>query len=271
VLTSLRRLFAPRTADIPEELWQAQLRAMPWLGLHDDADRAALRALCAGFLGEKSISGAAGLDVTAAMQLHIAAQACVPILRLGLAWYRGWSGVVVYPATFRVRRQVHEADGLVQDFDEELAGEAWDGGPVVLSWEDARDGTAGGATPGANVVIHEFAHKIDLLDGAADGIPPLDPRWHAGLDRAEWTSTLEDAYERFCAELELVDEAIPAHIDPDSPAARRYYAHLPLDPYAGTDSAEFFAVSSEAFFLHPAPLAAAFPAWHTLLQRFYRP
>lgn len=267
VLDRMRRLFAPRLPQIPEDLWQAQLRAMPWLPSRDETELATLRGLCAGFLGEKSITGAAGLEVTAAMQLHIAAQACVPILRLGPAWYRGWSGVVVYPATFRVRRRVHDADGLVQEIDAELAGEAWDGGPVVLSWEDAR----ADAAAGANVVIHEFAHKIDLLDGAADGVPPLDARLHAGLDRAAWEQTLEDAFERFCAELDLVDAAIPANVDPESAAADPYYAHLPLDPYAGTDPGEFFAVSSEAFFLAPDPLAAAFPAWHALLQRFYRP
>lgn len=271
MLPSLRRLLYPRSAvarrpEIPDALWLDQLQAMPWLRL-DETERGALRDACAGFLGGKSITGAAGLEITTAMQLHIAAQACVPILRLGLHWYRGWSGIVVYPATFRVRRVVPDADGLVQEVDAELAGEAWDGGPVVLSWADA----SGDAPFGGNVVIHEFAHKIDLLDGEPDGIPPFDARLHAGLDRATWAQTLEDAYERFCAELDLVDAAIPPDVDPESAAAEPYYAHLPLDPYAGTDPGEFFAVSSEAFFLRPAPLAAAFPAWHDLLQRFYRP
>jgi len=227
-----------------------------------------LRNLSARLLREKSMTGAAGLVLTEPMQLHIAAQACVPIVRLGMHWYRGWSGIVIYPASFRVRRHVQAPDGIVQEFDAELTGEAWDGGPVVLSWEDA---APGGARSAGNVVIHEFAHKIDLLDGEADGIPPLDARLHLGLDRRHWRDVLEDAYERFCAELDLVDTEIPPDVDPESSAGDAYYAHLPLDPYGATDPGEFFAVSSEAFFLNPEPLALAFPQWHELLRRFYRP
>jgi Mlc titration factor MtfA (ptsG expression regulator) len=266
----LRKRWSGGGVDIPEELWRAELRALPWLDGWDAAERAGLRELCAGFLAQKQMTGVAGLELSAAMQLHIAAQACVPISRLGLAWYRGWSGVVVYPAAFRVQREQPDADGLVQAIDAELTGEAWDGGPVVLSWEDAA-GPPGAAGGSYNVVVHEFAHKIDLLDGVADGVPPLDPRLHAGLQRARWAQVLEDAFERFCAELDLVDAAVPADVDPESAAGERYYANLPLDPYAGTDPGEFFAVSSEAFFLQPAPLAAAFPHWHELLHRFYRP
>ena len=67
------------------------------------------------------------------MELHIAAQACIPVLHLGLGWYRGWSGIVVYPASFRVRRKIQEENGVVHELNMDLSGEAWKGGPVVLS------------------------------------------------------------------------------------------------------------------------------------------
>ncbi len=232
------------------------------------SDLPLLRERCAHFLAEKSMVGVRGLELSAPMQLLIAIQACLPVLQLGLSWYRGWSGIIVYPARFRVRREVPDEDGLVHELDAELSGEAWDGGPVVLSWEDADAAKAGSSV---NVVIHEFAHKIDLLDGAADGTPPFDARLHPGLARGHWQGVLDDAYERFCAGLELLESEIPADVDPDSDQADPYYARLPLDPYAATDPAEFFAVSSEAYFLGPQVIEAAFPQWYGLLRRFYRP
>jgi Mlc titration factor MtfA (ptsG expression regulator) len=270
--------MAPRAASIPQHLWAAQLHRFPQLLRLPAPAREQLRTLCGQFLGQKSMAGAAGLELTAAMELHIAAQACLPILNLGLGWYRGWQGIVVYPAQFRVRRRVQEDNGLEHEFDATLAGEAWYGGPVVLSWQDSKPGAqrprdaaeAANGTMAGNVVIHEFAHTLDLLDGSADGVPPLDRRLHAGLDPAHWARVLDDAYERFCAELDLIDSEVPADVDPDSVAAEPYYARLPLDPYAATDPAEFFAVSSEALFVQADALQAAFPEWHSLLCRFYR-
>jgi Mlc titration factor MtfA (ptsG expression regulator) len=274
MLASLRNFLGGRAPPIPEPLWEAQLRVLPLLARWNAQELHALRELSSRFLGQKSMTGAAGLELSPAMQLHIAVQACLPILHLGLHWYRGWHGVVVYPAAFRVRRLEHDASGLVHEIDDERTGEAWADGPVILSWEDAAASQAGaaGAPAGAagNVVIHEFAHKLDLLDGQADGTPPFDRRLHPGLVRADWQAALEDAYERFCAELDLIENEIPANVDPESSAADRYYAALPLDPYAATDPAEFFAVSSEAYFLQSPALENAFPHWHALLQRFYR-
>ena len=263
---------------IPQHLWEAQLHRFAPLQQLAASARSQLRTLCGQFLGQKSLSAAAGLTLTDAMQLHIAAQACLPIMQLGLGWYRGWHGIVVYPARFRVRRRVQDEIGLEHDLDEALAGEAWDGGPVVLSWEDsapAEEQTAVTREDAhrpitGNVVIHEFAHTLDLLNGTANGMPPLDRCLHAGLDAARWATTLEDAYERFCAELDLLESEMPADMDPESAAADDIYSRLPLDPYAASDPAEFFAVSSEALFVAPDPLAAAFPQWYAVLARFYR-
>jgi Mlc titration factor MtfA (ptsG expression regulator) len=281
----LSRFLAPRTTPIAPHLWQAQLRQFPRLQQLPEASRARLHLLCEQFLAQKSITGAAGLALTAPMELHIAAQACLPILHLGLHWYRGWSGIVVYAARFRVHRRVVEDSGIAHESDDVLAGETWDGGPVVLSWADSApsagsdpseaNGCPGAEPPGSrspqvNVVIHEFAHTLDLLDGDADGIPPFDRQLHPELSRKQWSSVLDDAYARFCEELDLIESELPRNIDPDSADADAFYARLPLDPYAATDPAEFFAVSSEALFMDASRLRASFPAWHGLLRHFYR-
>jgi len=268
---NLRQFLAPRAIPIPQVLWDAQLRALPLLAALSVSAQEQLRALCGRFLATKTIAGAGGLEVTPVMQLHIAAQACLPVLQLGLRWYRGWQGIVVYPDAFRVHRKVEEATGLTHEREDDLTGEAWDGGPVVLSWADAGPAQGLQACAASNVVIHEFAHTLDLLDGIADGAPPLDPHIHKPLSRTRWQAALDDAYERFRAGLDLVESEIGPDIDPDSEHADHLYARLPLDPYAANDPAEFFAVSSETYFLQPARIQDAFPQWYGCLDAFYRP
>ena len=269
MLKGLIGRFARAQASIPDDLWDSTLRAVPFLARLNDDERVRLRVLAERLLGEKEMAGAAGLELTAAMQVHIAAQASLPILNLGFEWYRGWSSIVVYPSEFLVPRSVTDDAGVVHEYTEPISGEAWDGGPLLLSWEDAQ---LSNATDGAaySVVIHEFTHKIDLLNGDADGIPPFAPALHRNIGAADWQATLQDAHETFIAELELVESELPADVDPDSSDADRYYAHLPLDPYAAQDAGEFFAVSSETFFVEPARLQAAFPHWYALLAAFFR-
>jgi Mlc titration factor MtfA (ptsG expression regulator) len=175
------------------------------------------------------------------MRVSIAAQACLPILELGLDWYAGFTGIVVYPGDFRVRRAETDEHGVVHEWDDDLAGEAMPGGPVVLSW----DATAN--DPQINVVIHEFAHKLDMLNGAADGLPPL----HPGMDRAAWSAAFAEAYEGFCDALERGKDTW-------------------LDPYAAEHPSEFFAVISEAFFKQPAETRRRYPAVYDQLKLFYR-
>lgn len=265
----LARLGASSRVAIPDALWEATLAALPFVARLDAAERARLRELAERFLAEKEMAAAGGLELTAPMQVDIAVQACLPILNLGLGWYRGWTSIVVYPGEFLVPRQLTDEDGVVHEFVEPIAGEAWDGGPLLLSWDDAqrRDGDLGLAY---NVVIHEFTHKIDMLDGDADGVPPFALDSHPELDRQEWIAVLTEAFERFNAELELIELELPPGVDPDDEAADRYYAHLPLDPYAGQDEGEFFAVSSETFFVDPARLHAAFPDWYRQLALFFK-
>ncbi|MFN7571240.1 MAG: zinc-dependent peptidase [Betaproteobacteria bacterium] len=264
----LNKLGAPNAVAIPEASWDANLAALPFVARLDAGERARLRELASRFLAEKEMSGADGLELTAAIQVNIAMQACLPVLNLGLEWYRGWVGVIVYPSEFVVPRRIVDHDSVVHEFDDALAGEAWDGGPVLLSWDDARAASAEGY--GTSVAIHEFTHKLDMLNGEPNGQPPFDARLHAGLRPREWRAVLDEAFARLNAELDLIEAEIPADLDPASADADRYFAALPLDPYAAQDEAEFFAVSSEAFFVAPARLRDAFPAWYDVLAQFFR-
>lgn len=256
------RWFANKPPAIDDALWDGVLDAFPYAGHLSANDLARLRALCEEFLRRKTVSGAHDFEVTPEVRATIAFQACLPVLHLGLAAYDDFVEIVVYPAQFLVPRQRTDDAGVVHESVDALAGEAMDGGPVVLSWQDVAPGAD---AYGTNVTIHEFVHKLDLADGEADGIPPLPPS-----RRQRWRDALEHAYDAFCDELDRIERAIPRHVDPESAAADRWYAHLPLDPYAATDEAEFFAVSGEAFFVAPDLLAEAFPDWYRELVAFFR-
>ena len=235
-LTEWRRRRVLRHHRIDDALWERATRA---LGFLPRAPK--LRELALLFLAEKEFSGAHGLEVTEVMRVSIAAQACTPILELGLDWYRGWRGIVVYPGDFRVRRHEVDEDGVVHEWEDDLAGEAMPGGPVVLSWDAAAH------DPAINVVIHEFAHKLDMLNGEADGVPPL----HAGMDRRAWRTAFDEAYDGFC---DAVDRGRDTW----------------LDPYAAEHPSEFFAVISEAFFREPREAKRRYPVVYEQLARFYR-
>lgn len=230
---------------IPDDLWKRTLVRYPFLRRRDPADAAELRRLTSLFLDRKEFSAAGGLRMRNDVVVAIAAQAVLPVLRLGLARYDGFVGIVVHPNPVRVRRQHLDEDGVQHEYDEELAGEAMEGGPVMLSWYDVR--SAGrGEGPAYNVVIHEFAHVLDLEDGRSDGVPLL-PR---SLPRQEWVGVLKREYEAFVT-----------RVDADEPTA--------LDPYGTTGEDEFFAVASEAFFVTPEAMKAEHPVLYGVFVRFY--
>ena len=260
----LDRLRPAVHVRIDDALWAGTLYSLPFLARLDEAERRQLRELAEQFLAGKEFAAAGELELTAQIQVSIAAQACLPVLKLGLGVYRGWTSVVVYPDEFLVPREITDDSGVVHQYVDQLAGEAWDGGPLLVSWADARMGQ-----PGCNVVIHEFTHKLDMANGDADGLPPFDRRLHPRLSAGRWRRVLEDAFERLNAELDLIEAEIPPDMDPESAAADAYFARLPLDAYAATDAGEFFAVSSEAFFVAPARLRDAFPEWYGLLAEFF--
>lgn len=254
---------AQMQARIAPDLWRQVLDAHPFLAALDADESAQLLARSAWLLASKTINGAQGLEATDFMRLSIAAQASLPILNLTPALYEGWEEIIVYPAGFRIPRKQMDEDGVMHEYLEDAAGEAWDGGPLVLSWEDTQLSEGG-----FNVVIHEFAHKLDLQSGFADGMPSLAA--HGDIKPREWRRILDDSLDRFIAAVDAVEAAIPHDVDPESAEADAWYGRLPLDPYAATDEAEFFAVSSEHFFVDPHPMAEALPEWFGLLRAYYR-
>jgi MtfA peptidase len=239
-----RRERVLRRVTLDETLWlrvvtkHAYTRALP----EDDLRR--LRDLVKLFLHDKPVHGAGEMAVTDEIRVAIATQACILILELGLEYYRGWSEVIVYPGEFVARYDYTDEDGVVHQVAEPMAGEAWHGGPVILSWADASE--AGGGTP-YNVVMHEFAHKLDMLNGDANGFPPL----HANMRRETWAAVFTAAYRDFCDRIDAGEE-------------------LPIDEYASESPAEFFAVLSEVFFEHPALLIERYPEVYRELTLFYR-
>ena len=251
----------PRRPVIARDIWASCCEQMPFLARFE-ADRVdRLVDLADRFVEEKTFTGAQGFEVNDSVRASIALQACLPVLRLGLEAYRDFVEIIIYPDRFITQRSQVDDTGVVHESIEELSGETMPGGPVVLAWPDA-DPAMG--APGLSVVIHEFAHKLDMLDGEADGIPPLP----AAL-RSRWAHCIESTYNHFCEMLEDVERSIPIDIDPESEQADYYYAQLPLDAYAATDTAEFFAVSTEAFFTMPEAIADAFPDLFTLFSEYF--
>jgi Mlc titration factor MtfA (ptsG expression regulator) len=260
MLSWLRRGPGGDAVAITPDLWRQA--TAPWLFMRGvpEPDAQRLRALCGQFLARKHFSGTHGLEITPLMQVHIAAQACILVLELGIDWYDGWSEVIVYPSQFAPEREIVDEDGVVHLTQDPMAGEAWLGGPVVLSYEDvAMTGDEEARVAGYNVVIHEFAHKLDMRHGEPNGFPPL----HPGMSSVAWRKAFTGAYEDFC---QLVDEADELAEHDDGEALDT----LPIDPYGAESPGEFFAVVSEAFFETPELLEPTYPAVYEQLRLFYR-
>jgi len=244
-LARLGRRLRP-IAPIADDEWQALLDASPLFARLSDDERARLRETAAWFLARKHFSAAAGHPLVRAHCVAIAALAALPVLRLGVDALRGWREVIVYPGEFRVRREHHdEHTGVVTEAEDDLIGEAWERGPLVLSWADVATDLER-PFDGFNVVVHEIAHKLDLLDGAMNGTPALPP----SIARREWSTTMQAAYDRLVR------------------AARRGRETF-IDPYAAESADEYFAVVSELHFSDPEGLAAEEPAVAALLRRYY--
>ncbi|SHL08352.1 hypothetical protein SAMN05216428_10113 [Nitrosospira sp. Nsp11] len=233
-----------KNESIPDDIWQQAVTHLRFLRGLDADELERLRENATLFLHAKQISGAHGLIVTDEMHVLIAAQACILILNLDLDYYDGWVEIIVYPGEFIRNYEYVDEDGVVHHAAEAVSGESWLGGPLILSWEDA---STTDAEVGYNVVIHEFAHKLDMLNGDANGFPPL----HADMSRQAWSEAFSEAYAAFCRRVDA-DEA------------------MEVDPYAAEDPAEFFAVISEAFFEIPLEVKLHFPRVYEQLALFYR-
>ncbi|MEQ1667559.1 MAG: M90 family metallopeptidase [Sulfuriferula sp.] len=240
----MRRLL--RHHPVPQPLWHSVTHKMAALQGLDAVQMAHLRELTTWFLHNKSINGVQGLAVTSAMRVTVAVQACLLILHLDTAYFDNWVEVILYPGAFKVQHEQTDATGLVHHDASTLTGEAWLRGPVILSWPDVeRDSYH--PHPGHNVVLHEFAHKLDGVDGAMNGLPPL----RRGMSRQRWAADMSDAYAALHRQLETAQPAT-------------------INPYAATSPAEFFAVLTEYFFTAPETLQAACPDAYQQLLLFYR-
>lgn len=254
----LRALRAP--PSIPEAGWQATLARYGFLAQRPAADQLRLRELAARFLRDKQFHGAHGFVVTDEVVLAIAAQAVLPVLHLkgGLAWYDDFVGIVVHSAEVVAHRTAVDASGVVHEYDEVIAGEAMERGPLMLSWQDV---LASGVTSadGYNVVIHEFAHKIDMRGGVPDGCPQLPPGFRGSKTqrgaREAWFEVLQPAYEKLREQATI---------------AERFGGAEPwLDPYGAQSPGEFFAVACEAYFVNREALRADFPQLVGLFDDFF--
>ena len=219
-----------------------------------------LRLIASDFLARKTFVGAAGLEIDELIRIQIAAQACILILELDVDFYDGWLEIIVYPGQFAKTYDVMDEFGVVHTTRDPLAGEAWLGGPVVLSHADmAHTEDAVDRGEGYNVVIHEFAHKLDMLNGEANGYPPL----HRSMSKETWKRTFLTAYLAFCKQ---VDEAEALACKDGG----RALDAIAIDPYAAESPAEFFAVISEVFFEMPEVVHDTFPAVYQQLKAFYK-
>lgn len=233
-----------RRPSLSTSLWSRALERCGYARQLPASDRRRLRDTSNDFLRTKSFEGAAGFEATPAIRAVVAVKASIPILNLGLDYYAGWTDIVIYPGDFRVNDEYMDDAGIVHQETRDLCGESLTRGPMVLSWQAIEEEAS---AADRDLVAHECAHKLDILNGEANGFPPL----HGKMPVDRWARTFSEAFTRFA-------DDVDAGID------------TALDPYAATNPAEFFAVLSETFFTCPAIVYGGFPAVYAELAAFYR-
>ncbi|WP_417259623.1 zinc-dependent peptidase [Celeribacter sp.] len=196
------------------------------------------------FLDQVEVFGYEGVEVTEAMRLSIAAQACLLIAGT-TAWYDSLRTILLYPSAFRSMQKRREGY-VIRERNQTRLGESWRYGPVILSWQHSREG-AEDANDGKNVVIHEFAHQLDGLSGDVNGVPTLAQ----GQSFAQWEAVFLDAYTRLVADVARGTRSV-------------------IDGYGATNHQEFFAVCTEVFFERPADLKAEEPALYAQFSTLFQ-
>lgn len=246
LIQPLLRWLRGQPPPIDDPSWHRAVQALPWVRGLDRGQQQTLQTLAARFVQQKTITALGGLVLHDIDRVQLAALCCLPLLQFGAGGLRGWSQLLVYPDAFRVRRSHLDAAGVLHEWDDTLAGEAWDNGPLILSWADVQ---ADIADPGAGfcVAVHEMAHKLDALNGQADGSPPLPSAWQRA-----WTRDFQHHYDALCRHVE---------------AGKR----TRIDSYAAQSPEEFFAVVSEYHFSAPDVLGQAMPEVAMHLDRLYGP
>ena len=244
LIRRIKTLYILHRYPIRHDIWHSVTEHLAILHRLTSVEKAHLRELTTLFLHEKHFIGVE-LEFTEEMRVTIAVQACLPILHIGISLLSGWTDIVVYPDAFYVNREQVDECGVVHPQSRLLSGEAWSRGPIVLSWADIERDIAD-SHRGHNVIIHEIAHKLDMLDGSSNGIPPL----HVTMSIPDWTAAFSKAY----AALQRVE----------------HHEHSHVNPYAASSPAEFFAVFSEYFFTKPDVLVLHYPTVYRQLEQYYR-
>ena len=229
-LDRFRRTTEPPRSTPATRAAAERLAAWSWL---DDDRRDRLVADGGTLARELRWEAAQGFDVDDEIRSTIAVHAALLTLELGVDSYRNVSSVIVHPSTIELHGEHSIGHGLVADEPVDLSGEAHHRGPVLIAWDTARY-QARHPDRGHNVILHEFAHHLDMLDGWVDGMPPLRSRAQA----TEWQRVMTDEYERLRA------------------ASDEGRATL-LDEYGATNPGEFFAVATEFFFERSVELRAS--------------
>lgn len=258
-ILSGRRSAGRRSAErtlIANELWSWAIAEHRIFRGIDPADESRLRELASQFLAMKRFDPLGSAEIDDRLKVSIASQACLPLLGLDMSWYRDFSTIFLMPEAYTVTQRWEDKSGVVHEYDEELAGEAFDLGPVALSIPDV---DASGWGEGYNTVIHEMAHKLDSLNGSCDGCPPL----HRGMDPRMWRSIITEAWEDLNARLIASSRGRRAN-------RGRLKSRTRIDPYAAESPEEFFAVACEYFWEKPAILIREYPAVFKQLKLFFR-
>jgi Mlc titration factor MtfA (ptsG expression regulator) len=241
-----RRRERLRSAPFPADWLGIIGRNAPFYASLPEVDRRELQGHVQVFLAETHFEGCNGLELTDEIKVTIAAHACRLLLHRGADVFPRLVTVLVYPRAYVAKVVEPIESGEVREGEEVALGEAWKGGGAIISWDDVR-ATIRGRNPGQNLILHEFAHILDMEDGASDGTPVLPNRERY----ASWVAVMEDEYER---------------LRRDS-ALGRYSV---LDYYGAMNPAEFFAVSTEAFFEKPTVLAKRHPELYAELRAFFQ-
>lgn len=229
--------------SLDAELWRRVVSSASYLRGLSAEDLQRLNEDVRLFLHDKEFSGAHNLEINDEMMLNIALQACVMTLHIGVERYAG-CGIIIYPDEFVPNHQYVDEAGIVHTDRRPMTGMARSDGPVILSWADTKTAFA---QDGVNVVIHEFAHKLDMQNGEANGFPPLQK----GMNARAWQKSFAAAYSDFCQRVDTGEDTA-------------------IDPYATENPGEFFAVLSELFFEMPQIIVADYPAVYEQMKLFYR-
>ena len=242
-----RRRRALAAQPFPHDWLKTIERNVPFFRRLSASDQAELLGHIRVFLSEKRFEGCGGLVLTDEIRVTVAAQACLLLLHRKTDYFPRLLTILAYPSTYKVDEERHLEGPIWEHGATHRQGEtAGQMASMVLAWDAARAGAAD-PSDGKNLVLHEFAHQLDFENGAADGAPAFASR----KQQSTWAAVMRMEF----ASLRAADDTgIPTL----------------LDTYGATNPAEFFAVTTEAFFERPCALRARHPTLYAELQRYYR-